>query len=110
MLVLIVLAIAIYILYKMFKTNKEYTPRVRKALNLFIDLLRGVFHVVYVIYVEPFIFENKDNQLLYISFWLMIASFSIFFIRITLKWVHFYCGTGSGDDTLKIWEKPFVID
>ena len=51
LLVLIVLAIAIYTLYQMFKTNKEYTPRVRKALNLLIDLLRGMFHVVYVIYV-----------------------------------------------------------
>lgn len=37
-----------------------------------------------------------------------MASFIIFTIRITLKWVHFYCGTGT--DNLTIWEQPFQLD
>lgn len=60
LIVLIVLGAGIYILYKTFAENKEYTAKTRKKLNLIIDLLRGIFHVVYAFYVYPFIQEHSD--------------------------------------------------
>lgn len=53
--VLIALALAIYVLYQMFKTNKELTAKARKGLNMVIDILRGVFHVLYVLYIYPYV-------------------------------------------------------
>ena len=108
--VLVVLAASIYVLYKMFQTKEELTARQRKALNFIIDLLRKAFHILYVIYIFPFINDNQDLILFYIAFWLSLASFAIFTVRIILKWGHFYCGTGSGKKSLNIWAKPFQMD
>jgi ABC-type phosphate transport system permease subunit len=106
--VLIVLAVAIYALYGLYKKNKAMKKLARRNLNMAIDILRGIFHIIYTLYLYPFVMENKNLRLFYLSFWLLIAAFAIFMVRNVLKWIYFCCGRGK--DVLEPWENPFILD
>ena len=103
LIILFVLGVSIYIVYSIFKKNKAFKAVHRKYLNLLIDILRNAFHVLYLIYIRPFCYNNNDIiPGLIVSFWLTVTASCLFFVRGIVFWAYYLCSQGKNKHM--IWE------
>jgi hypothetical protein len=106
--VLILLGISIFLLLRLSVKKINLNKRTRRILNFVTDWLQVVFHMIFLIFVNPLINQIANNTTLLIAFWILLAGVVIYIFRNIVKWFYYCCGNGK--DNFEIWDKIFYIE
>ncbi len=85
---LIILGVTVLTLLKIVKEDSKITAKTKKAFNFIVDILRTIFYILSLIFVQPFVFDN-GNTVLFFSFWTFVVATLLFLVRKIMKWAYF---------------------
>lgn len=88
MITLIILGVTVLTLLKIVKEDSKITAKTKKAFNFIVDILRTIFYILSLIFVQPFVFDN-GNTVLFFSFWTFVVATLLFLVRKIMKWAYF---------------------
>lgn len=75
-------------LLRIVKEDNKITSKTKKMYNFIVDILRAIFYILALIFVQPFVYDN-NNDVLNAAFWVFAIATLLFIGRKFSKWVYF---------------------